>query len=272
MFELSPDGRWLALVVHDAQSEILLIDVETGVSRRFGPAGFVGNPLWAPDGRTLLYVGVADGRLAIYAGSPLDQGNTVRVIYTAPADVQRVRLHSANRERNRVLFTAADANTTGYFQLDPAGTSAAESIVPAGGGFLQFSPDGRWLALTGHRTGRSEVYVRRFPDGPEIQVTSDGGEEARWSPRGDALYYRYGDVWYVVALSLEPAPAIGYPRELFRGPYVNIGGFSHTHDPNTDRFLVLLPARVQEPQTRLQVVVNWGAEVKRRLAGVPPMP
>lgn len=272
MFELSPDGRWLALVVHDAQSEILLIDVETGMPRRFGPAGFIDNPLWAPDGRTLLYLGAVEGRVAIYAGSPQDQGNTVRVIYTAPADVLRVRLHSASRVRKCVLFSATTADTTGYFQLDPEGTSAPEPIARAGGGFLQLSPDGRWLALTGHRTGRSEVYVRRYPDGPEIQVTADGGEEARWSPRGDELYYRYGDVWYVVRLSLEPAAAIGYPRELFRGPYANINGFSHAHDPNTDRFLVLLPARVQEPQPRLQVVVNWGAEVKRRLAGSPPVP
>jgi hypothetical protein len=54
----------------------------------------------------------------------------------------------------------------------------------------QVSPDGRWLAYSSNETGRSEIYVRPFPEGPgRIQVSVDGGVYPRWRQDSRELYF-----------------------------------------------------------------------------------
>ena len=48
----------------------------------------------------------------------------------------------------------------------------------------QVSPDGKWIAYSSNETGRSEVYVRPFPQGSgRIQVSVNGGVYAALAPR-----------------------------------------------------------------------------------------
>jgi len=54
----------------------------------------------------------------------------------------------------------------------------------------QVSPDGQWLAYSSNETGRSEIYVRPFPQGPgRIQVSVDGGIYPRWRRDSRELYF-----------------------------------------------------------------------------------
>lgn len=39
----------------------------------------------------------------------------------------------------------------------------------------KFSPDGRWLAYVSEESGRAEVYVRRYPQGDKLPVSTGGG-------------------------------------------------------------------------------------------------
>jgi len=53
------------------------------------------------------------------------------------------------------------------------------------------SPDGAWIAYVSNVSNEYEVYVRSFPDlGPVTKVSVGGGQEPRWSPDGNSLYYR----------------------------------------------------------------------------------
>jgi eukaryotic-like serine/threonine-protein kinase len=55
----------------------------------------------------------------------------------------------------------------------------------------QFSPDGRWIAYASDESGRSEVYVRSFPDtNRKWQVSATGGDEPMWSRDSRELFYR----------------------------------------------------------------------------------
>ena len=56
-----------------------------------------------------------------------------------------------------------------------------------------FSPDGKWVAFLSDESGRSEVYVRSFPDPTSrVQVSAEGAQEIQWSDDGRKLYYRSG--------------------------------------------------------------------------------
>ena len=45
----------------------------------------------------------------------------------------------------------------------------------------QVSPDGKWIAYSSNETGRSEIYIRPFPEGAgKIQVSENGGVFPRW--------------------------------------------------------------------------------------------
>src|SRR5215472_2554795 len=54
----------------------------------------------------------------------------------------------------------------------------------------QVSPDGKWVAYSSNETGRSEIYIRQFPEGPaKIQVSVNGGVFPRWRRDGKELYF-----------------------------------------------------------------------------------
>jgi Tol biopolymer transport system component len=56
--------------------------------------------------------------------------------------------------------------------------------------FSHLSPDGRWLAYEADVSGRVEVYVVSFPAGTgRLQISNNGGSSARWSARGNELFY-----------------------------------------------------------------------------------
>ena len=65
-----------------------------------------------------------------------------------------------------------------------------------------WSPDGRHLVFHSDRTGRFELYVVERDTGGRWgaarQLTTQGGQDARWSPDGGSiLYLRDGNVWTI---------------------------------------------------------------------------
>ena len=52
------------------------------------------------------------------------------------------------------------------------------------------SPNGKWLAYVSDESGRSEVYVRSFPNVADTkrQVSTDGGVEPVWAHSGQELF------------------------------------------------------------------------------------
>ena len=52
------------------------------------------------------------------------------------------------------------------------------------------SPDGRWVAYTSNHSGRTEIYIERFPSpGSRVQASTDGGTQPRWRRDQKELYY-----------------------------------------------------------------------------------
>ena len=145
-------------------------------------------------------------------------------------------------------------------------TSAATPVrdTEAHEPFPVLSPDGNWIAYSSNETGRWEIFLAPFPsmEGPR-QISTTGGEEARWNPDGTEVIYRWGSQWYSVPVTLEPEPEYGDSTLLFEGPFINVAWYSWAMTPDAQRFLVIEGPDHDKPVTELVVLANFGDELER---------
>lgn len=100
--------------------------------------------------------------------------------------------------------------------------------------------------------------VRRF------QISTNGGEEPKWSPKGNELFYRNGQKWMKVDIGLGSSVTVGKPENLFEGPFVNVPGYSYDVGPGAQKFMVLLEAGAGS-SSEVRIVLNWFNELRARL-------
>jgi hypothetical protein len=124
-----------------------------------------------------------------------------------------------------------------------------------------FSPDGKWIAYNSTESGVWQVYLSPFPaTGERIQISADGGAEARWRGDGRELYYLDLDGQLMaVDVTLSPRPALGAARALFQtGIAVNGRQDHYAASLDGQRFLIRRQV-VTGGRFPLTVVLNWQA-------------
>jgi Tol biopolymer transport system component/predicted Ser/Thr protein kinase len=191
--DVSPDGKRAAVHRHEADGgDVWIFEAgqTTPLRFTFDAAQDNSSPVWSPDGTRIafssrrnskwgLYVKLADNTRAEdqlleseLPVMPMSWSGDRLVYWTrAPksaGDIWSVIANPTVTERKPVLIlqTAAD-------ERNP-----------------QVSPDGKWIAYSSNETGRSEVYVRPFPEGSgRIQVSVNGGVFPRWRRDGRELYF-----------------------------------------------------------------------------------
>jgi Tol biopolymer transport system component len=137
-----------------------------------------------------------------------------------------------------------------------------------GNGTLSPLPDSQghlWMAYNSNETGRDEIYLRPFlpgapggPAGVRVRVSSGGGGDPQWRKDGRELFY-VGDKLMAVDVKLGVSAQIGTPHALFEIP-TGSGGYVPFADGR--RFLFTEPAG-ESPAAKINVVLNWQAELKR---------
>ena len=263
--KVSPDGNKLAIVVNELRSNVYVYDIATGLGTKLTLEGNNSSPVWTPDGKRVTF-------------SRLTEKEENCCIFWEPADGSgKTELLYSSQHRLVPSSWSSDGKLLAFAEWHPTSTSDIWVLSLEGDRepqlklrtesrehFSAFSPDGRWMAYTSSREGRSQVYVRPYPamDRP-IPISYDLGEEPIWSPNGDELFYRSVNRWMVVSISTEPEFKAGTPRVLFEGPYLNVSGISYDVAPDGQRLLVLQP-RYDDSQVReFCVVHNWFEELKR---------
>lgn len=254
-FQLSPDGRSLAIMVGGVVEQVLILDLDRGASRRLltGRKFF---PVWATDGT------------GVFFADYTDEANRLRRIAPAGGEAENLSRSSSplgqmpSSTWKRTLFFSRHPPNSGpdiwMLDLDTQEEKALlQSAANEWGAIL--SPDGRWLAYCSDASGRPEVYVCPFPEGKSArQVSLDGGEEPLWSGSGDCVFYRIGDRWFEAEITRRGADIdIARPTLLFQGPYINIPGMSYDYDPHGDRFLLLQAPEEGHRPTEVRIVEGW---------------
>jgi hypothetical protein len=136
----------------------------------------------------------------------------------------------------------------------------------------RFAPNGgHWVAYVSNSTGSADVWARRFPGpGAPIRVSNGGGREPVWSPDGKQLFYQGDGRLMAADVKVNGAEIqFGPPQVLFEGGFRPWEpGSPGTYDVAADgRFLMITPEATVSPNVqRIAVVLNWGEELKRRVA------
>jgi eukaryotic-like serine/threonine-protein kinase len=282
---LSPDGRRLALTIDDSESNIWLYDLARDTLTRFT---FQGNynlmGAWTPDGKRIAFESdTGGGALNLFWQLADGSGGLERL-----ATSEFTEGPSSWSPDGQMLAFFEINPTTGYdiWVLRMSDPSTSSGQVPSAGsgqgrkaqpflrtpfteGAPQFSPDGRWLAYVSDESGRFEIYVQPYPGpGGKWQISTEGGTEPVWNPKGRELFYRSGDKMMAVDIATQPGFAAGKPRMLFEGQYVPTPATLHNYDvsPDGQRFLMLKPSeQAQSAPTQINVVLNWFEELKQKV-------
>jgi Tol biopolymer transport system component len=277
---LSPDGTRVAYAAIDdpsGQRDVWIEDLKRGTRTRLTLAkGASFDPIWTPDGQGVTYASARDqGAFALFT-SPVD-GDREPTRLSRPADpggggrllFPRVWL----RDGSGLVFHSIE--TSDDIGILRPGSGKEEMLLASRFAELEpsLSPDERFMAYVSDESGRREVYVRSL-DGAarRVQVSSEGGDEPVWSPRGGEIFYRQGPRMIAVPVSTVSGVALGRPAVLFEGSY-DVDPFNHdatNYDVTQDgqRFLMVrLLADPARSQQQLNVVVNWYGELTRLREG-----
>jgi len=141
----------------------------------------------------------------------------------------------------------------------------------------EFSPDGKWLAYSSTESGTQEVYVQAFPGpGEKHRISTNGGMNPAWAPNGRELFYlecRRPGAWPSMSCSMMAADITigrafqaGAPRKLFEGgPQGTSPARSYDVYPDGQHFIMAKYDELPDQRvTRLNLVLNWFEELKRR--------
>ena len=108
-------------------------------------------------------------------------------------------------------------------------------------------------------------HVRPYPGpGGKWQISTEGGTEPAWNPKGHELFFRNGQKMMAVDYSLQPTFSPGKPRMVFQGTYTPSPRSATDYDISSDgqRFLMLKGA--EQLPDQISVVLNWTAELKQK--------
>jgi serine/threonine protein kinase/Tol biopolymer transport system component len=282
----SPDGQRVALTVQEGPTRQVVV-YERG---RENPFRLVSEaldltPVWAPDGRHLVF------------GSDVDRG--IHNLYWRRADGAG-GVHRLTRSQN-IQYAASltrDGRLLAYVEIDPLtgsdiwvlpldlsdphrpvpGTPRPILRTPASEDAPAFSPDGRWLAYASSGTGQTDVYVQAFEDGRDRwQVSREGGLAPVWSRDGRQIFFQAPDRRLMVVDVTVKTGAIvtGLPRRWADWNLADedLNYTVRDFDPAPDgrRMLALAPVGGPpwaQPRVAMTLLENFFDEV-RRLAPLP---
>ena len=247
---LSPDQKRIAFQQMDADGrgeDIWLLDASRGVTTRFTfhPASELASA-WSPDGSKIAFMSMRTGYGDLYVSDVANPAAAERITSgqtgTAfPTDWSRDGKHiivERSDERNTDLYVYSFETK----KLEPYVNTPYEEYA----GVL--SPDGTRIAYVSEESGRSEVYVERFPSRAERrQISTSGGWNPRWAPNGRELFY-LTDVEY---RSIDVTDENAASQVLFRDT-------SGTYDVAADGQRLLIARPVEDITTvPLTFVSNW---------------
>jgi Tol biopolymer transport system component len=261
----SPDG------------ETVSVDLTTGTgrdiytvargARSLTRATFTGDAhdaTWSPDGR-LTFTSFTSGPLGIFRAAP---GSTNADSLIASPSLQYTGTWL--RDGSGLVTTAVNLEAGSDWDIAFIANQGRGPVVPIVADRSRthspsVSPDGRWLAYVSNRTGRDEVYVRRWRGGEEVRVSQLGGSEPLWNPRGGELFYRGSNGMFPVLIGAQVDTTSGFAiserRSLFPIGDIAASAPQANYDvaPDGQTFVMVRLA----PSGRISVVQNLPGVVER---------
>jgi serine/threonine-protein kinase len=268
---VSPEGSRLAVGVgNGGRTELWVKSLGDGTFIKLSSAGTQNyRPSWSSDGREVVFTSDQHGKITTYRVPADGSAQPRRLLPRVPGTVDEGGYSADGRW---IVFRGGSGGgrdihaigTTPGAEPTPLVAGPAEEFSPA------LSPDGNWLAYASDETGRTEVYVRPFPDAgaAKYPVSRNGGSEPLWSPRGGELFYRNG-AQQLVAVQVAPGSAFkaASERTLFSTKDYTTDNRHHAYAvaPDGRSFYFIKTPTLASAPNQLIIVLNWFEELKRKV-------
>jgi Tol biopolymer transport system component len=271
---LAPDEKHVVVTNHDENTleDLWVVDLERATSMRLTAthASSV-DGVWAPAGRRVAFRSNRGGVYDLYAKDTGGVGEE-ELLVTSP----HFKIPTGWSPDGRFLI---------YLEVDPK-TGTDIWVLPLEGdrkpfpflktefneseGRLSPVPDSQghlWMAYASDETGQLEIYLRQFlpgapggPAGVRVRVSNKGGDYPEWRKDGRELFYIRDNKLMAVDVKLGASVEVGTQKALFDFP----AGAEMVYIPFADgrRFLLTEPVG-EPPAPKINVVLNWTAELKR---------
>jgi dipeptidyl aminopeptidase/acylaminoacyl peptidase len=260
-FAMNPDGRRLAAVVETLEGEELRIyDLRTGEHQVWARSGEVRQPVWSPSGDRLLYSTWSMTNVSspgsIFLGSP-GRAGPPQSIHEIPGDFEAFGWIADGRVVG-VLWSTFIAVA---LQVDQRPLKLDSLLT--GVGFVQPSPDGRWIAYNPPEL--NSLWLEPLPrDGRRYQIAAGNVEDARWLSPTELIYSVLGNQKSIYRVRIVPSedPPLGERRRWLDLPdFRETEGQSFNLTP--DRRVLYVRGTAEIPARYLRVIPNWVEQMER---------
>jgi serine/threonine-protein kinase len=255
---VSPDGRRIVMSI---AMDLWVYDIAANTQTRLTSGREATAPNWTPDGRRIAFTSIVS-----------DSPGVWWVPWDASAAPERLvpSARSANFTPNQdYLITSMREAGKWWIRAIPMRNDSGRKPINLLSAEVprqaRLSRDGHWLAYVSEETGRSEVYVQRFPGpGGRYQVSSGGGTEPIWSRNNNELFYRGGPALISATITTEPEFSVVRRDTLFPMNAMS-GEVQPGYDVFPDGKRFVFP-RIVSTNAAPVVVMGWLDEVRERMA------
>jgi eukaryotic-like serine/threonine-protein kinase len=265
---VSPEGAYIAVSRNIDGAAVWLVEAARNVVERFTSGRANQTPLFSPDGSEVVFSSArTPGGVQLFR-KRVDGGEDILI-------------ELPNRSHNKVatdwttdyLLYRENSPETGFDIWALPMRGAENKPLPvlktlASERDAQLSPDGKWIAYESNKSGRSEIYLTRFPtSGREFPVSTNGGAQARWNPSNQNEIFYVSLNGRLTAVALEFSADSLMVRalesvELFQtgiGAVVQ-GAQKQQYVVSRDGQRFLISNVIEEALSPITLLLNWRPE------------
>jgi Tol biopolymer transport system component len=248
-FDLSADGRRLAIQVGDTKDFILLYDIDRGSSRRLPAADSAGWPKWSANGDMLAYTSFAEGKPYRVMVQRVDSDRP-----PVPVAESSTRLTPStwSPDGRRLTFYEFPTNRIAAVSMPLDGSAPTPpQYVDFASATHDLSPDGRWLVYAD-----AGINVRALPVGEHVQKIADIGSEPKWCRTCNEIVFRNGNRWFATEVRAGSSFDWKPPRLILQTQFNDSPGPSFGLSPDGQRILVV-KRKEERPRNTIRVIHSW---------------
>jgi Tol biopolymer transport system component len=274
----SPDGKRLALGIESRGLDVYVYDFATDVLTRLTFGGELAyNPVWAPDGRHLIYQQVSGDTQSLEWIRSDGAGGAQKLLEAKAQltprsfspDGKYLAYHTGTQTNSDIYFLPLDLSDPDHPKPGKPelfiGTPANE-VMPA------ISPDGRWVAYASDETGTYQIYVRPFRAdvGGKWQISANGGISPIWARNGKDLYFDNLDNRLMLTTYAVDGQSFvaSKPRQWSDHQLISpTGDPSYDISPDGKTIVALVPSTLpngEQATVKATFLVNFFEELRRR--------